>query len=137
MRFPSGTSASRCVVLPQGKLFKHLEQHSELIIPPTLNSYPLHECLLGKGGAAIILLFPSPESVPTLLTTHTTCPVGFMQFYRYQEVTTGVILQMRTSAILRTNVLNGLITVNTKTVAQSSDLNQHVCSLNKFLNFTF
>lgn len=48
--------------LPQGKFFKHLEQHSELIIPPTLNSYPLHECLLGEGGAAaIILFFPFPR----------------------------------------------------------------------------
>lgn len=44
---------------------------------------------------------------------------------------------MSTSAILKTNVLNGLITVNTKTVAQTRDLNQHICSLNNFLNFTF
>lgn len=56
--------------------------------------------------------------------------VGLMQQSWYQEVITGFILQIGIRAIFKTNVLNVSITVNTKTVAQTRILNQHVSEFN-------
>lgn len=56
--------------------FKHLEQHSDLIFPPTLNSNPLHECLWGGGGSSVV----APPCPPVnVLTPHTTRSVVLMQ----------------------------------------------------------